>query len=195
MKRFVLLFICVIVSISSLGRCEKSAEYKIYIVDPAISNYAIQEHKPLPVTCQPGTRISMMACRGEYEPASFVIETDKKLEKVLVTVGQLVSNSGTIASGAVDVRVVQPCWIRITDSPGRTNWVLLHDPALLVIDHEKQDEPYTEGMKFTRTPIDTLTLQAADVASRQQFWLTVHVPEDAAAGTYTSTVSITAFCD
>ena len=168
------------------------AKYQIYIVDPPINNYAIQEHKPLPITCQPGTKISMMACRGEYEPACFVIETDSKLENVLVTVGQLAGNSGAIPSSAVDVRVVQPCWLRITDDPGRMNWLLLHDPSLLKIVYEANEVPFTQGMSFTRTPIDTSTLQPADINSRQQFWLTVHVPADAKAGTYTGTISITA---
>ena len=135
----------------------------------------------------------MMACRGEYEPASFVIETASKLEKVDVTVSKLKSDSGTtIPANAVDVRVVQPCWVRISDFPGRMNMVLLHDPSLLVIDHEKQEEPYNEGMSFTRTPIDTPTLQPADVAARQQFWLTLHVPDNASTGTYRGTISITA---
>ena len=164
-----------------------------FIVEPAINNYAIQEHKELPVAaCRIGTDIRMMACRGEYEPASFVVETDSTLENLMVTVGQLSGDFGaTIPSSAVDVRVVQPCWLRITDFPGRMNQVLLHDPSLLIIDHEELVSPFTQGMEFTRTPIDTATLQPADVASRQQFWLTVHVPNDAISGTYTGTISVT----
>ena len=193
MKRLTLLCFCM--ATIGLGVCEKISEadekpteYQIYIVDPPISNHAIQEHRPLPPVCQQGTAISMMACRGEYEPASFVIETDSKLENLMVTVGQLAGDSGTtIPSSAVDVRVVQSCWLRITDFGGRMNWVLLHDPGLLVIDHEEDKAPFTQGMSFTRIPIDTATLQPADVAARQQFWLTVHVPKDAAAGKYTGT--------
>ena len=164
-----------------------------YIVEPAINNYAIQEHKELPfAACRIGTDISMMACRGEYEPASFVVETDSTLENLMVTVGQLSGDFGaTIPSSAVDVRVVQPCWLRISDYPGRMNQVLLHDPSLLTIDHEELVSPFTQGMEFTRTPIDTATLQPADVASRQQFWLTVHVPDDALSETYTGTISVT----
>jgi len=193
MKRLTLLCFCM--ATIGLGVCEKISEadekpteYQIYIVDPPINNHTIQEHRPLPPVCKPGTTISMMACRGEYEPASFVIETDSKLENLMVTVGQLAGDSGTtIPSSAVDVRVVQSCWLRITDFGGRMNWVLLHDPGLLVIDHEEDKAPFTQGMSFTRIPIDTATLQPADVAARQQFWLTVHVPKDAAAGKYTGT--------
>ena len=193
----VLLCLATIISVIGLCGCQIKADampanYQIYTVDPAINNHAIQEHRPLPVVCQPGTKLSMMACRGEYEPASFVIETRTKLEAVLVTAGQLVGSSGTIPSSAVDVRVVQPCWLRITDDPGRMNQVLLHDPGLLEIVSEANEVPYSQGMSFTRTPIDTATLQPADVDSRQQFWLTVQVPNDAIAGTYTGVINITA---
>jgi hypothetical protein len=198
MNRLTLLYFCMAASV--WGLCEKHSEandepakYEIYVIDPPINNHTIQEHRPLPPVCKPGTTISMMACRGEYEPASFVIETDSKLENLTVTVGRLAGDSGTtIPSSAVDVRVVQSCWLRITDFGGRMNWVLLHDPGLLVIDHEEDKDPFTQGMSFTRTPIDTTTLQPADVAARQQFWLTVHVPKDAAAGKYTGTISVTA---
>ena len=196
MKRLTLL--CVCMATIGLGGCETkpydiSVGYQIYIVAPPINNYAIQEHKPLPVTCQPGTTISMMACRGEYEPASFVVETGSTLTNLIVTVGQLSGSSGTIPSSAVDIRVVQPCWLRITDDPGRMNWVLLHDPSLLKIVYEANEGSLSsQGMSFTRTPIDTSTLQPADVNSRQQFWLTVHVPKDAAAGKYAGTISVTA---
>jgi len=170
---------------------ERSTEYQIYVATPPISNHAIQEHRDLPPTCQPGTAISLMACRGEYEPASFVIEAESKLENVLVTAGDLTGVAGTIPSNAVDIRVVQPCWLRVSDLPGRMNWVLLHDPSLLKIVYEADKTPYSAGMSFTRKPVDTETLQAANVAARQQFWLTVHVPAAAPTGTYSGTVSIT----
>ena len=66
MKRLTLL--CVCMSSLSFGSWvhhseanEKSAEYQIYIIDPPINNHTIQEHRPLPPVCKPGTTISMMA--------------------------------------------------------------------------------------------------------------------------------------
>ncbi len=180
-----------------LGNKYNHILFSNYIVDPVISSYAIQEHKPLPTaTCQPGSTVSIMACRGEYEPGSFVVDTDKPLDNLMVTVGQLEGNNGIIASESVDVRVVKSCWLSITDYPGKMNHVLIHDPDLLEITYETPldlaYEPYTQAMSFTRTPIDTATLQPANVNSRQQFWLTVKVPDDAKAGIYTGTISITA---
>jgi len=163
-----------------------------FIVSPVINGYAVQEHKPLPITCQPGAAISMMACRGEYEPASFVIDTQGTLKDVIVEISPLQSASGIIDANAVDVRVVKSSWIRVTDTPTRMNMVLIHDPDLLKITFEDFTYPFTGGMSFTRMPIDTATLQAADVAARQQFWLTLQVPDDAASGTYTGTITVIA---
>ena len=176
-------------------------DYQVYIVNPPISNQAIRPRRPLPSTCEPGTKLQVMACRGEYEPASFIVETQRTLREVRVEVGTLRSTSGAIPPSAVDVRVVAPCFRRITDWPGSLNWVLLHDPNLLVIRNEALPEAreegaspvakaYTKTMHFTREPVDTPTLQPAHIQRRQQFWLTVHVPENALADIYRAPVKI-----
>ena len=93
--------------------------YRIHLVSPTINNRAIEPGKPLPDTCKPGTGFRVMACRGEYEPFSFVIETEQLLEQVDVRVTDLRTGSGaTLPGTAVDVRVVAPVFRRITDFPG-----------------------------------------------------------------------------
>ena len=192
MTRFVLCVCCVIGCVAFVCQAAAATDYQIYVVDPPINNQAIQEHRPLPEVCHIRESISMMACRGEYESASFVIETPRRLENVLVTASKLVSDHGTIPPGAIDLRVVQPCWLRVSDDPGRMNSVLLHDPSLLEIVYEADEVPYSAGMSFTRKPVDTAKLQAADIDARQQFWLTVHVPANASSGNYTGTITVTA---
>jgi hypothetical protein len=49
---------------------------------------------------------------------------------------------------------------------------------------------FIKTMCFTREPVDTETLQPADINKRQQFWLTVHVPDNAAAGVYKAPIKI-----
>ncbi len=65
---------------------------------------------------------------NDYEPASFVVETERKLEDVRVEVGMLRSSSATIPGSSVDVRVVIPCYLGPT-TPRTLNWVLVHDPG------------------------------------------------------------------
>jgi len=137
-----------------------------------------------------------MACRGEYEPASFVIETEKALEAVHVDTTPLRGRRATIPASTIDIRVALPVYRRVTDLPVTLNWLLIHDPNLLLLKDEPwPDEPagrYTKTHYFTREPVDSSEPQPADVARRQQFWVTVHVPNDAAAGQYTTTLTITA---
>ena len=183
-----------------------AADYAVYVVDPPINNRPVLPDKPLPPACRPaaqGERFQITACRGEYEPVSFVIETQEILRKVDINVSQLKGKAGEIPGAAVDVCVVAPVFRRITDWPGAVNWVLVHDPNLILMKDEpaavalKEDAPpvhkaYVKTMVFTRRPVDTATLQPADVEARQQFWLTVHVPDDAAAGVYRGDITILA---
>ncbi len=59
-------------------------------------------------------------------------------------------------------------------------------------DASEVDRAYLKTNHFTRAPVDASVLQPADVARRQQFWLTIHVPATAQAGLYHGTVTITA---
>ena len=178
-----------------------TSDYTIYVVNPPINNLAIQPHLPLPSTCRVGSDLRIMACRGEYEPCSFVVETEQVLRQVTVEMDPLQGDVGVIPTSAVDIRAVVPLFYRVTDYPGFFNWVLLHDPNLVLTrawqhpDAHKQDagpvlKAYTKKSYFTRDPVDTANLQSADIQTRRQFWLTVHVPDTAKAGVYRTTIRI-----
>lgn len=179
------------------------ADMDVYVVEPVVTNQIVMAGKPLPEVCRLKTTISVAVCRGEYEPASFVVKSDTPLKAVNVRVGKLTGPSGSIPADAVDVRAVMPFFRRITDFPGTVPWVLMHDPNLLVIEDKPQpqalkpdaapsEKAYSKTSVFSREPVDAATLQPADIDSLRQFWLTVRVPANAKAGTYTGPVTITA---
>ena len=56
------------------------ADYKTYVVSPAINNPAILPGEPLPEVCRSQKVVTIRACRGEYEPASFAVLTDCRLD-------------------------------------------------------------------------------------------------------------------
>jgi hypothetical protein len=94
----------------------------------------------------------------------------RDLADVRVSVGDLKGAAGVVPSAAVDVRAVKS-YVK----QGKSRWGTYH-----------------EGL--TEVP---LVLQERDSVSVQQghnqaFWLTVHVPEEAAAGTYEGAVRIEA---
>ena len=195
-----------VLAVGLIGCAAVAADYSVYVVDPPVNNRPVLPDKPLPPPCRPAVPVEtfrLSACRGEYEPLSFVIETQEALKQVHVRVGALRGTAASIPGSAVDVRVIVPMFRRINDWPGAVNWVLVHDPGLIEMRDEpaaialKEDAPpiqkaYVKTMVFTRRPVDTATLQPADVQSRQQFWLTVHVPDDAKAGTYAGDITILA---
>ena len=188
--------------------------YQTYVVRPAINNDAILEDEPLPAVCRDETVMAIMAARGEYEPASFLVKTDQPLEQVMVRVDPLKGAAGTLPPEAVDVRIAQKFYRAITWQCVAMPWVLVHDPGMLkIIDkHQKWvteiaaenwDSPgghsleeYQAGRsrmnQLTRELIDTEELQPGDVQDFRQFWLTVHIPHDTPSGTYQATVTVSA---
>ncbi len=185
-------------------RSSEAAEpYRIYVVEPALSNHAICPHGALPETCKLGTRIEMMAARGEFEPASFLVETEQPLLQLRVHASELRGDGRRIPAKSIDIRVVAPFFRDATLFPITMNWILVHDPNLIQVRDEPQprslrpgasevDRAHDKTNYFTRRPVDADSLQAADVSHRQQFWITVRVPEDAEAGTYRGTLTISA---
>ena len=166
-----------------LMRCSAPAAetpFRTHIVTPAINNYAILPGQPLSAVCKSEKIMKIMASRGEYEPASFLVTTEKRLEAVRVEIGGFTAPAGTLPAEAVDVRVVQAYFRRVTDLPTTLPWLLVHDPTLLeivdevpkwVTDKGEKASPFDRGYnktnRLTREPVDTDTLQPADILVRQ----------------------------
>ena len=187
------------------------AAYRTYVIRPAINDDPILDDEALPVQCRDETVMKVMCARGEYEPASFLVQTDEPLKQVMVEVSQLKGAAGVLQAKTVDVRIAQKVTMDITWTSETLPWVLVHDPGMMkVIDHTPawvrdmkgethNGHPLAEYQaghskinRLFKELVDTDTLQPADVAHRQQFWLTVHVPKDAKSGTYSGKVTITA---
>jgi len=118
-------------------------EALVYSV-PAITN-----RKVLPIPEPPedvSQTLNIAACRGEFEPCSFVVYPLQGDLTVSVHATPLVGKGGTISCGAVDVRAVK-CWFQAgayQDFP--QNWgvrlltpeLLLHDDDLVRVDLESK---------------------------------------------------------
>ncbi len=178
--------------------------YQLYVVRPAITDWAILPDGPLPRVCYAETTMQIMCARGEYEPASFVVDTEQTLEHVMVTVGQLKGPAGILPLDAVDVRIAQMLVRAVRWDPIVMPWLLVHDPTMVEVvdgppawvksDAAIGDPPvglenyraaYSQRHNhLTRELVDTDKLQPADITGRRQFWLTIHIPDDAQAGIY-----------
>ncbi len=78
----------------------------VHIVNPISGEPILPTMASLPG--KPSTRINMIACRGEYEPASFVMRSMvRDLKNIRISVSDLVGSNGTIPSSRLDVRFVK----------------------------------------------------------------------------------------
>jgi len=138
--------------------------------------------------------ISVFASPGEYEPATFSIRAPQDLDQVTLQISNLTSGGEVIPASAVDVRVME-VWYQGGHpngggAPYLTPELLVKDDTLFDIDTVNEENI----LRMPYGPIDTPTLQPVDIAANKlkQFWVTVHVPDAAAAGDYTGTIQIDA---
>jgi len=92
--------------------------------------------------------LRVVAAKGEFEPASFVVFPFENAARASLTVSDLVGRGGTIPSANVDVAIVK-CWYQagtawysyFADYTGRelVPELLLHDENLIRVDHQTRD--------------------------------------------------------
>ena len=79
----------------ALSRPAPGAEsYSVHVVEPAVTDHMILQDGPLPPVCKEAAAMELFACRGEYEPASFVVTASKPLEGVRIEVGPVSGPGG-----------------------------------------------------------------------------------------------------
>lgn len=105
------------------------------------------------------------ATPGEYEPVAVAMTTLREVKGVQVIVGDLSGPAGSIPASAIEVRKVSYGKYRVGSSWSK-EWQTM--PKMLE--------------RFERVDVPA--------QSTQEFWLTIHVPADAAPGTYRGPISI-----
>lgn len=181
---------------------------------PAITNNRLTADT-FPIPAPLAESLSCSGCAGEYESMSVAIYALEALDAVTVEVNDLTGDAGTIPASAVDVHVVKS-WFQAGRGIGDRSHkqlapeLLLKDDDLVRVDLEAGENhlrstaengthtyllcsgPTSENLEGVR-PIDAETLQPVNIAENtlKQFWFTVQVPEDAAAGEYAGSVVFT----
>ncbi len=172
-------------SLTAYAAAHPALPYVVWIVDPTSNDNVLPERFPVPGIV--GTELAVSACRGEYEPASFVVDAMEELRDVTVRCSDAKSAGATLPASQIDVRIVK-CWwqagVELDDvrHPTLTPELLLKDPEFVSVNHRQKNHT----LKDPQAPRDADELQPVSIpaATAQQFWVTVHVPEDAKAGSY-----------
>ncbi|MDL1889724.1 hypothetical protein FBQ96_09120 [Nitrospirales bacterium NOB] len=196
----------------------------VHIVNPMNGEQILPT--TFPILGKHSTKIEITACRGEYEPASFVIQpVVRDLRNLRISATDLVGNRGIISKHQIDIRFVKAWyqagggWNTIGLShQGQTRVLvpelLLKDDALIYVDEESKrnyarlrlpgtnnlvpiSEPGSIRGRLVKStqefPIsDTVDLQPITLRRSQvkQLWVTVHVPDNAASGTYSGFINL-----
>ena len=167
--------------------------------------FTVKTHEDLPEPREVGRTLSVFAAPGEYEPASLSIYAARDLTGVEVRAGDLRDGNGNVIPGeAIDIRVVK-VWYQggAEQEFGEVVLVpelLLKDDGLIEADtrnrrnilHFADTFPCGFSETPTRVPADGPALAPVNVpaGTAKEFWLTVHVPEVASPGVYTTTVQV-----
>ena len=188
----------------------------VYYLDPISSQRVLPDCFPN----VPGTtdgKLSLAACRGEYESASFAIYARQQLKNVQIELSNLYAGDDVLSKSSFQLYVVK-CWYQagrdVMFHDGVKRFVpelLLKDDALVKVDRENKTNSVRSTAKDGSTkylpasgkdadslaelrPVDADSLQPVTVLRKtlKQFWLTVHVPKDMAAGKYTGFLRLSA---
>lgn len=131
-------------------RAQAPAESPLVVLGgPAITDVRFELGQPFPRQFQPTQQLELRACRGEYEPVTFVLYATEGHEGVKVCVTDLVGTSGRIPAGAVNLHVIK-YWYQAgewgkPDGMGTPQEIgvlvpelLLKDDGLVVVNHEQK---------------------------------------------------------
>ena len=181
------------VSLAAYAETYPSSPYIVWIIEPIGNEKVLPNTFPVPGIV--GTKLSIAACPGEYEPASFAVHGFKALRDVTVEWGAATSGEFTLPPEQIEVHIVK-CWwqagVGIADvkHPTLTPELLLKDADFV----HAEDETKHNRLRDPETPMDACELQPVFIPAgeTQQFWVTVHIPEGTSPGTYTGRMTLKA---
>ena len=109
----------------------RDPQITIYVVPPITDEKILPDSSISPSYVS--DEISVVACPGEYEPASFVIQAHEDITSLEVEATELTGEGGSITSDNVDIRVVK-CWYQGGHDLGVGCYGRFLTPELLVKD-------------------------------------------------------------
>lgn len=120
-----------------------------------------------------GGAVEISAAKGEYDSGQFIVKCDEKVYSYDVTVSDLTCNGAVIAKE--NIEICKQIYTYCADGKMFTG---MYEPGY-----------YPDAL----IPVEYIKANKEDVIEKdtnQGFWLNVFTPEDAAAGTYTGTITV-----
>jgi len=151
----------------------------------------------VPLPSEANRPLHTFACRGQYQPLSFAVLPLRDVQGLRVGAGSLHGADQELPASAIDVKAVVGWWAPIYHfweadhlPLGIRAQILANDPRLVSFELDRAENHFPDG-EYLR---DAAILRPVDLpAGRlQQYWLTIHIPEDQPAGLYEGHVNIRA---
>lgn len=133
------------------GQCKRHAEF--YPVDAILDESEAITPLTDPIDAEQGDALSIRACRGEYEPASFVIQAKEDLDGVMIEATDLESGDYIIPKGNIDIKLVKSWYQSGTDKLFEEGDKILI-PELLINDDELVKVDYQNKRNWLRVERD-----------------------------------------
>ena len=169
------------------------------------------------IPAAPSNNLSVTACRGEFEAASFLVHAQKDLSGITITPPTLSDGLGhSIPSAAIDIRLVKVWYQAAANDVWLDHNEHILAPELLLKDDSLVSVDYVNRTNYLRVTLngtdqyidisspdarvppnaqihDTPSLQPFSLKAdeNKQVWLTVHVPDSTPAGKYYGNIVIT----
>ena len=186
--------------------------WQFFITKAMTNNRLVSNRWPRGLRSLP--HVAITACPGEYESATFSIYAVRDIKGVRLEISDLKSGDQALSASCIEPYVVK-CWYQAGHGIGDlghkllTPELLLKDDSLVKVDYREQrnvvrarpgsseylDVTLKDSSNLRElVPRDADELLPVDIPARslKQFWLTAHIPADAAAGTYAGRVTISA---
>lgn len=215
MKTVLLLLLLLSASAQAVNE-QADTPFTYYCLDP-VANKRILPHSSPETLGEAGGKLTLAACRDEYESISFAVYARQDLKNLQLEIRDLRSVGHVIPKSSFDPYVVK-CWYQagrdVMFHDGVKRFVpelLLKDDDLVRVDSESETNSVRSTAEDGSTkylsasgkdpealeelrPIDAATLQPVTIPADtlKQFWLTLHIPKDAAAGKYTGSIRLSA---
>ena len=159
-RKILLVLVSVVISFLSFIEAQGGMVSLKDVLCYVIANPTTSSERILPNSTVSTSRfltLSVIACRGEYEPASFVIHPLRDITLLEITPTDLKGKAGVIPSKNVDIKVVK-CWYcgqryeRRGERRPLVPELLLKDDTLVKVDHKEKENylklSYPEGQKY-----------------------------------------------
>ncbi|MGE5430856.1 MAG: T9SS type A sorting domain-containing protein [Syntrophomonadaceae bacterium] len=176
--------------------------------------------KNTPATITPISKMSVRVARGEFESLSLFIQPKAQINNIKFNWTDFKNGSMTIPANRMDVSIVK-VWYQsgyksdIAETgviKHLTQEVLVKNDNLIKVDYSAQTNlllctKKSDGTQYYQNisdpngtfPTNDVTVKDADTlqpfsldgTTNRQIWMTVHVPDNAQAGKYTTTMTVT----